>query len=348
MADLELRDLSKTFGHVTAVDRIELAVETGELVALLGPSGCGKTTTLRMIAGFVIPTGGAILVQGRDITDQPPHRRDMGMVFQNYALFPHMTVYRNIAFGLHARGASKSEIPARVTEALELVGLATMVERYPRQLSGGQQQRVAVARILALKPKLLLFDEPLSNLDAKLRVQMRHEIRRLQKDVGITALFVTHDQEEAMTIADRIAVLNEGRIEQVGTPAEIYDRPRSRFVADFIGTSNFLDGQLIDGRFRTRSGIDLPIPSAPEPRDARVLSIRPERIDIRQSGKDALLQGTIVRVTRLGGLLEYGIELPSGETVVVHEQSRPGFEHREPGASVGLGWRLEDARLFNA
>jgi putative spermidine/putrescine transport system ATP-binding protein len=348
MADLELRELSKTFGQVTAVDRIELAVETGELVALLGPSGCGKTTTLRMIAGFVVPTRGAILVQGRDITDQPPHRRDMGMVFQNYALFPHMTVYRNIAFGMHARGAPKSEIPARVAEALELVGLATMVERYPRQLSGGQQQRVAVARILALKPKLLLFDEPLSNLDAKLRVQMRHEIRRLQKEVGITALFVTHDQEEAMTIADRIAVLNEGRIEQLGTPAEIYDRPRSRFVADFIGTSNFLDGQLVNGRFRTRSGIDLPIPSAAEPRDARVLSIRPERIDIRPSGQDALLQGIIVRATRLGGLLEYGIELPSGETVMVHEQSRPGFEHREPGASVGLGWRLEDARLFSA
>ena len=218
MTDLELIGLTKTYGSGAAVDNLNLSVAAGELVAFLGPSGCGKTTTLRMVAGFVEPTGGTIRVQGRDITGLAPNKRDMGMVFQSYALFPHMTVARNIAFGLHARRVRRSEVAPRVAAALDLVGLSGMEDRYPRQLSGGQQQRVALARVLALRPKLLLFDEPLSNLDAKLRVQMRHEIRRLQKEVGITALFVTHDQEEAMTIADRIVVINAGRIEQAGRP----------------------------------------------------------------------------------------------------------------------------------
>ena len=347
MVDLELRDLSKTYGHTVAVDRVNLTVEGGELVAFLGPSGCGKTTTLRMIAGFVAPTAGSVRVQGRDITGEPPHRRDMGMVFQSYALFPHMTVRRNVAFGLHAHRVPRAEVAARVAAALELVGLEGLADRYPRQLSGGQQQRVAVARVLALKPKLLLFDEPLSNLDAKLRVQMRHEIRRLQKEVGITALFVTHDQEEAMTIADRIVVINQGRIEQVGTQAEIYDRPRTRFVADFIGTSNFIAGRAAGGRFRGVGGIDVPLP--PDAGEGGVLSIRPEKIDLGEPGRpDALLTGTIARATRLGGLFEYGIKLPTGETVVVQEQGRPGVERREPGSAVGLSWRPEDARLLPA
>ena len=260
MTDLELIDLTKTYGSLTAVDSISLTVATGELVAFLGPSGCGKTTTLRMVAGFVEPTGGIVRVQGRDITNLAPNKRDMGMVFQSYALFPHMTVGRNIAFGLHARRIPKSDIAPLVAAALDLVGLAGMDERYPRQLSGGQQQRVALARVLALRPKLLLFDEPLSNLDAKLRMQMRHEIRRLQKEVGITALFVTHDQEEAMTIADRIVVINKGRIEQAGAPAAIYDHPSTRFVADFIGVANLITGHVANGRFRSARGLELALP----------------------------------------------------------------------------------------
>ena len=258
MIDLELKNLTKAYATTLAADNISLAVGAGELVAFLGPSGCGKTTTLRMVAGFIRPTSGEILVQGKDITNLKPNHRDMGMVFQSYALFPHMTVERNVAFGLRARSAPQIEIAPRVAAVLELVGLTGFGDRYPKQLSGGQQQRVALARVLALKPKLLLFDEPLSNLDAKLRLQMRHEIRQLQKEVGITSLFVTHDQEEAMTIADRIAVMNNGKIDQVGTPAEIYDNPRTRFVADFIGTSNLLDGRVVSGRFVSKAGLEYP------------------------------------------------------------------------------------------
>jgi putative spermidine/putrescine transport system ATP-binding protein len=318
MVDLELRDLTKAFGPTLAVDRVNLTVEGGELIAFLGPSGCGKTTTLRMIAGFVAPTSGSIRVQGRDITALPAHRRDMGMVFQSYALFPHMTVQRNVAFGLHAHRVPKAEVASRVATALELVGLEGLAGRYPRQLSGGQQQRVAVARVLALEPKLLLFDEPLSNLDAKLRVQMRHEIRRLQKEVGITALFVTHDQEEAMTIADRIVVINHGRIEQVGTQTEIYDQPRTRFVADFIGTTNFLEGRIVAGRFRTAGGLELPLPPDCEREEGdRVLSVRPENIDIGIVGPGTLLSGTVARAIWLGGLFEYAIDLPCRVMVVL-------------------------------
>jgi len=348
MADLELRDLSKSFDDVAAVDQVNLTVEAGEMVALLGPSGCGKTTTLRMIAGFVTPSSGSILVRGRDITYEPPHRREMGMVFQSYALFPHMTVHRNVAFGLRAHRVPKPEVAERVRAALELVGLEGFAERYPRQLSGGQQQRVAVARVLALKPKLLLFDEPLSNLDAKLRVQMRHEIRRLQKEVGITALFVTHDQDEAMTIADRIVVINEGRIEQIGDQAEIYDRPRTRFVADFIGKTNFLEGQVVDGAFRSKSGLEIPLAMNADNEGDLVLSIRPEKIDLEVPPAADALCGEITRAIKLGGFYEYDIALPTGEMLVVQEQSRTGVERREPGSVAGLSWRPEDVRLLPA
>jgi putative spermidine/putrescine transport system ATP-binding protein len=229
------------------------------------------------------------------------------------------------------------------------VGLEGLAGRYPRQLSGGQQQRVAVARVLALKPKLLLFDEPLSNLDAKLRVQMRHEIRSLQKEVGITALFVTHDQEEAMTIADRIVVINRGRIEQVGTQAEIYDQPRTRFVADFIGTTNFLEGRIEAGRFRASGGQQLPLPPDHDAGDGeRVLSLRPEKIDIGVVGPGTLLSGTVARAIRLGGLFEYAIVLPGGESLVVQEQTRSGVQRCAAGATVGLSWRPEDGRLLPA
>ncbi|MFM9850614.1 MAG: ABC transporter ATP-binding protein [Hyphomicrobiaceae bacterium] len=344
MIDLELKHLTKTYGTTKAVDDVNLAVGAGELVAFLGPSGCGKTTTLRMVAGFIEPTAGTILVRGNDITELKPNHRDMGMVFQSYALFPHMTVERNIAFGLVARGAPRAEIAPKVGAALDLVGLAGFGDRYPKQLSGGQQQRVALARVLALKPKLLLFDEPLSNLDAKLRVQMRHEIRQLQKEVGITSLFVTHDQEEAMTIADRIAVMSKGRINQIGTPAEIYDRPSTRFVADFIGTSNLIDGRVVDGRFVARSGLVLPSTQASD--GEAVLSIRPEKVELADAGAQDAISGKVTRVTKLGGLIEYATTLPSGETFLIHQQDRSGNLTRALGDDVALSWRPEDSRLL--
>jgi putative spermidine/putrescine transport system ATP-binding protein len=347
MADLELIELTKMYGSIAAVDRLNLSVAAGELVAFLGPSGCGKTTTLRMVAGFVDPTSGAIRVQGRDITGLAPNKRDMGMVFQSYALFPHMTVTRNIAFGLYARGVPRSEVALRVTAALELVGLVGMEDRYPRQLSGGQQQRVALARVLALRPKLLLFDEPLSNLDAKLRVQMRHEIRRLQKEVGITALFVTHDQEEAMTIADRIVVINRGRIEQAGTPGEIYDHPATRFVADFIGTANLIAGTVRNGCFQSTRGLELPLPPGTAAHERHMaLAIRPEKVDIEPRPSPGQLTGTITRRTRLGSVIEYELVLTSGESIIVQEHGRSGVNEHEPGTNVGLQWRPEDLRLL--
>lgn len=346
MIDLELQHLTKTYGTTKAVDDVNLAVNAGELVAFLGPSGCGKTTTLRMVAGFIEPTVGAILVRGADITSLKPNHRDMGMVFQSYALFPHMTVERNVTFGLVARGVPRAEIAPKVSAALDLVGLAGFGDRHPRQLSGGQQQRVALARVLALKPKLLLFDEPLSNLDAKLRVQMRHEIRQLQKDVGITSLFVTHDQEEAMTIADRIAVMNKGRIDQIGTPAEIYDHPRTRFVADFIGTSNLVDGRVVGGRFVAKSGLELPCSASNGPGGDLVLVVRPEKIELAEAGSQGALSGKVTRVTKLGGLVEYAATLPSGETFLVHQQDRSGSKIRELGDDVALVWRPEDGRLL--
>ena len=346
MAHLELKNLSKAYGGTLVVNDVSLAVEPGEMVAFLGPSGCGKTTTLRMVAGFVEPTAGHILMQGRDITDLKPNHRDMGMVFQSYALFPHMSVERNVAFGLYARKAPAAEIPARVKAALDMVGLGEFANRYPRQLSGGQQQRVALARVLALRPKLLLFDEPLSNLDAKLRVQMRHEIRRLQQEVNITALFVTHDQEEAMTLADRIAVMNNGRLEQVGKPTDIYDRPRTRFVADFIGMSNLIEGRYDGAHFVARSGLTVPCPAGEVPQGDAVLSIRPEKIDLAAARPGSRMTGRIERATKLGSLIEYVVCLPSGDRLSVHQQDRAGHERRQAGEDVEVSWRLEDSRIF--
>jgi putative spermidine/putrescine transport system ATP-binding protein len=302
-----------------------------------------------MVAGFVAPTGGTIRVGGQDITDFAPNHRDMGMVFQSYALFPHMSVRANVAFGLKARRVPAADIAPRISAALDLVGLNGLEERYPKQLSGGQQQRVALARILALRPKLLLFDEPLSNLDAKLRVQMRHEIRSLQKEVGITSLFVTHDQEEAMTLADRIVVMNKGRIEQEGTPEEIYERPMTRFVADFIGAANLIAGRVKDGRFVSAHGLTLPLPPGPLPGgnpDDVVLSVRPEKIDLTAPASGQSVAATVQRATKLGGLIEYLMVLPSGETMTVQKQDRSGVQRFEPGEDVGLTWPAADARLL--
>ncbi len=250
---VEMRDVTKAFGDMVAVDSISMAIKQKEFFAMLGPSGCGKTTSLRMIAGFERPTNGQVLIDGKDVGTTPPFQRNVNTVFQSYALFPHMTVSQNVAFGLEMKGAPKNDIAQRVGRALELVRLPQLANRFPKQMSGGQQQRVALARALVNQPKVLLLDEPLGALDAKLRKEMQTELKTLQREVGITFIFVTHDQEEALTMSDRIAVFSKGKVLQVGTPLEIYERPNCRFVADFIGETNFLDGKVseVNGEFAT-------------------------------------------------------------------------------------------------
>ncbi len=246
MPFLELRDVYKSFGQTAAVEGFDLQAEQGQFISLLGPSGCGKTTTLRMIAGFELPSAGTILIDGVNVTRQPPNRRHIGMVFQSYALFPNMTVAQNIGFGMRVARQPADDIRTRVSEMLELIHMPALGDRYPHQLSGGQQQRVALARALALRPQLLLLDEPLSALDAKIRVSLRNEIRSIQRQLGITAVYVTHDQEEALSLSDRVVVMSAGHIEQVGTPLEVYNHPQTGFVAEFVGTLNVIDAQVED------------------------------------------------------------------------------------------------------
>ncbi|KAA3656973.1 MAG: ABC transporter ATP-binding protein [Chloroflexi bacterium] len=302
-------------GEVTAVDDVSLQIEKGEFVTLLGPSGCGKTTTLRMVAGFEFPTAGDLRLDNKVINNLPPHKRDMSMVFQSYAIFPHLTVFENIAYGLNVKRLPKAEITQRVDRVLDLVELPGFGGRTPEQLSGGQQQRVALARALVMEPKVLLMDEPLSNLDAKLREQMRSEIRRIHQQIGITSMYVTHDQTEAMTMSDRIVVMNEGRIEQVGPPTEIYRRPTSRFVADFIGRANFVDGVVrgVDnGRLSVESlGVLLDVSAASQ--DFQVgqkvtLVIRPEMALINPI-EGAHVSGIVRQSAYLGSTVEYDVEV---------------------------------------
>jgi putative spermidine/putrescine transport system ATP-binding protein len=292
---LRLAGIEKRYGATVAVAGVDLEVREGEFVTLLGPSGCGKTTTLGLIAGFFAPTKGEIYLKGRPVADLPPFRRDIGVVFQDYALFPHMTAGENVAFGLKMRNVSKTETEERVREALELVQLSGLAERRPLQLSGGQRQRVALARALVIRPTVLLLDEPLSNLDLKLREEMRVEIAGLQRRLGITTVFVTHDQGEALVMSDRIAVMNAGRIEQAGRPAQIYDRPATRFVAEFIGRMNFFPGA------------------------DKVLAIRPERARLmpEKPANGFAARGTVRHVLYLGATLEYHLALDSGERALV-------------------------------
>ncbi|MEU8931139.1 ABC transporter ATP-binding protein [Streptomyces sp. NPDC048409] len=307
-ATVEFRSLRREFGTTVALDGLDLTVRPGEFLALLGPSGCGKTTALRMLAGFEHPDSGAVLVDGEDVTSVPAHRRDAGMVFQSYSLFPHLNAVDNVAFGLRMRKVRTSERRARAAELLELVGLGDKGERFPHQLSGGQQQRIALARALALRPRVLLLDEPLSALDAKVRLTLREEIRRLQQELGITTLFVTHDQEEALSMADRVAVMRAGRLEQCAEPAELYGRPATPFVAEFVGTMSRIPGTVEDGLVEVL-GQRLPLDGpAPQAREVDVL-VRPEAVRVRA---DAAGDSTVVATAFLGAVVRVTVRLADG------------------------------------
>jgi iron(III) transport system ATP-binding protein len=346
-----LEDVVKIFaarggsGEVMAVDHVFIEIERGELVTLLGPSGCGKTTTLRLIAGFEFPTQGTISLDGQVINDTPPHKRDMSMVFQSYAIFPHLSVYENMAYGLKVQRLPKDEVRERVAKAMALVELTGLENRAPNQLSGGQQQRVALARALVMEPKVLLMDEPLSNLDAKLREQMRTEIRRIQKRLGITSVYVTHDQVEAMTLSDRVVVMNEGRIEQIGPPTEIYRRPQTRFVADFIGRANFveatvreiLNGQLVVDALGTAMTVAAPSGAFKEGQSALIV-VRPEMVEIDHPRGQ--VEGTVRIANYLGDVVEYDVEVRGQLLALVENDPRHTTIHPE-GATVRLRF-LED------
>ncbi|WP_306224558.1 ABC transporter ATP-binding protein [Bosea beijingensis] len=348
MSSLSLRALSKSYGPVQAVRGVDLDVNEGEFLSLLGPSGCGKTTTLQMVAGFVPPTTGSIVVDGQDLTSIAPEKRDMGVVFQSYALFPHMTVAQNIGFGLEMRRVERGELKRRVEEALAMVRLAGLEGRYPSELSGGQRQRVAIARALAIRPRVLLLDEPMSNLDAKLRGEMHVELRSLQRRLGITAILVTHDQVEAMTMSDRIAVMTNGGIAQLGTPQEVYDRPASQFASSFLGHTNVLSGR-IESRiadeatvrvgptsFRTRVAKDQVTPEI-------AVFVRPERLRLG-SPDQATLQGRVSTRLFLGGSWIYEIETELGMLRIT--QQNTGTVQPEEGETIGVSWNAEDLRVI--
>jgi spermidine/putrescine transport system ATP-binding protein len=346
--DVQLRALTKRYDETTAVDSIDASINAGEFFSLLGPSGCGKTTTLRMIAGFVRPTEGEILLDGVDVAQVPPHRRNVHTVFQNYALFPHLDVFDNIAFGLRRRKVAKDEVRRRVNEAIELVELSGLGGRRPQQLSGGQQQRVALARALVLRPAVLLLDEPLGALDAKIRKQLRMELKALQEEVGITFVFVTHDQEEALSMSDRVAVMNAGRIEQIGTPAAVYESPRTVFVADFLGISNLMDAETVHsdpagsvlptqctvavGDFRLRAGCG----DVTATGSVKIVA-RPERIELLEHGtqRENCLPGMIERTVYVGASVQVMVRLATGtqlQASVANTGDADGYQQGTPVA----------------
>jgi len=308
--EVRLENLRRRYGAVTALDGLNLTMAPGELVALLGPSGCGKTTALRLVAGLEQADGGRVVVGGEDVTGQPTNKRDVGMVFQAYSLFPHMTAWQNVAFGLQMRKVDASQRRRRAGEMLELVGLSGFADRFAHQLSGGQQQRVALARALAIQPKVLLLDEPLSALDAKVRARLRDEIRRVQLEVGITTLFVTHDQEEALAIADRVGVMNSGRIEQLGPPTAIYSRPATPFVAEFVGLTNRLPGVVRSGSVEVR-GASIPLVQPDAAEGPAVALVRPEAVTIASDGEAATgpLVGTVIATAFLGATSRVTVDL---------------------------------------
>jgi putative spermidine/putrescine transport system ATP-binding protein len=346
MARLSIEHLRKTYGDLTVVDDVNIDIADGEFLVLLGPSGCGKTTTLRMVAGFIAPSAGAITIGERGVTTLPPWKRNCGLVFQSYALFPHMTVAENVAFGLEMRKISPADRAPRVAEALRLVQLAGFDERYPRQLSGGQQQRVALARALAMEPDVLLLDEPLSNLDAKLRQEVRVEIRDLQRKLGLTTIMVTHDQEEALTMADRLVVMEKGKVRQIGTQRELYEKPADRFVAGFIGRSAFLDGEITaPGRFRTKGGVEIGCAAATGS-GAATLALRPERIAVagEAQGLHNHFQARVEHASYLGAILDIDVSLSGSDRMLLQIPNKAGVAEPKPGETITIGW-AEDAGL---
>jgi spermidine/putrescine transport system ATP-binding protein len=340
IADVRLEGVTKRFDDVVAVDDLSLEIEQGSFFALLGPSGCGKTTTLRMIGGFEEPSSGTIFLGESDVVGLPPYRRDVNTVFQSYALFPHLSIFDNVAFGLRRKGGDRKNLRGRVMEMLHLVELEGMERRKPRQLSGGQQQRVALARALVCSPRVLLLDEPLGALDLKLRKQMQLFLKRIQHDIGITFIHVTHDQEEAMTMADRIAVMSKGRIEQLGSPDELYERPETPFVAGFLGVSNLLPGTVTGPALvRLDDGTQVHVPSsALHGRTGRVaVGIRPEKIRI-DAGEANTLDGTVRESAYVGVATQYIVETASGRLTVYVQNVRPGAEGAAPGDRLTLSW----------
>ncbi|AOR36566.1 spermidine/putrescine ABC transporter ATP-binding protein [Streptomyces fodineus] len=344
---VRLDGVSKQFGDSYAVHRLDLDIEAGHFFSLLGPSGCGKTTTLRMIGGFSDPTEGSVLLAGEEVTALPPNRRNVNTVFQSYALFDHLSIADNVAFGLKRKGVAKAEIRQRVGEMLDLVQLAGLAERKPRTLSGGQRQRVALARALVNRPAVLLLDEPLAALDLKLRRQMQVELKQIQREVGITFVFVTHDQDEALTMSDRIAVMSEGRVEQCGTPEDVYEHPTSRFVASFMGTSNLMSGTYRGGEVALEGGPALPVGARTGITDGASVSVsvRPEKIWLSDFEPGmSVLSGVIRETVYSGPTTTYLIELAPGVTLSVLEQNtaRARMEDRwSGGETVEFGWRPE-------
>ncbi|MDR7379149.1 putative spermidine/putrescine transport system ATP-binding protein [Rhodoferax ferrireducens] len=347
MAFLEISHLKKVFGNQTAVHDFTMDIERGEFITFLGPSGCGKTTILRMLAGFEGPSGGVIKFDGKDVTHTPTSQRNIGMVFQSYALFPNMTVAENIGFGLKVAKMPQEQIHVRVTEMLKLIGLAALGARYPWQLSGGQQQRVALARALAGKPQVLLLDEPLSALDAKIRVSLREEIRAVQRELGITSVFVTHDQEEALSISDRIVVLSEGRVEQIGTPSEVYNFPRTRFVASFVGTLNLLSGVVVDAAAGQISVNGQPLVTSNSIQGAvtgqtRALAIRPEAIALEAPtpGRNSLA-ATVEEVNFLGAVVRIRVRM-GAVAISLDVFNNPHRTLPQRGENITLGFSFDN------
>ena len=355
MSAVELKAVEKHFaGGVIAVDAIDLEVPEGAFVTLLGPSGCGKTTTLRMVAGLEHPTGGEIRIKGKRVNETPIHKRNLGMVFQNYALFPHKSIFDNVAFGLKYRGVEKTDIVTRVRRALDIVRLPNVEERFPAQLSGGQQQRIALARALVIEPDVLLLDEPLSALDANLREEMRGEIKAIQRRIGVTALFVTHDQGEALAMSDLVVVMNKGKIEQRGAPAEVYEQPHSEFVANFLGNANFLPGtvsSVTGGRISVTlaDGSHLAVTDAArgvQPGEKVNVVIRAEKIELDGAGASnaSILKGVISAVDYLGSTARYDVTLVGGEKVSTLATIRDGA--RRVGDQVSLSIAPEHCRIL--
>jgi putative spermidine/putrescine transport system ATP-binding protein len=347
MPFLELRGLTKRYGEIVAVDDFSLDVERGEFVSLLGPSGCGKTTTLQMIAGFENLTSGGVTLNGRDLSSVPARRRGLGIVFQTYALFPHMTVAENVSFGLEMRKIPKAERRGKIAAALDLVHLSHLSERYPRAMSGGQRQRVALARALVIEPELLLLDEPLSNLDAKLREEMQLELRRIQQEAGVTTLLVTHDQNEAMALSDRVAVMQNGRLMQVAAPFELYENPTSSFISTFLGKTNSLPATLKQngaaGSILLLSDMQLKGPRVSLRPGPVVISLRPEQIEMVEH-HEALVSGPVVERIFLGNQWLFRIETSVGPLLVVRRNR--GRREAEPGETVHLTWTPEHLRLL--